>query len=304
MTLSPCLIAAVLLVLPARLTTADAYGAPSAPRLVTTQWLSDHLSDPELRILDMRYGVKYYWEKHIPGALFLHPDALRLPDHGIPEKPMPPEILTQVLGRAGIDRSTMVVIYAEVIDSLAPYLIWQLDRLGHGRCGVLQGGLDKWLAEGRPVTQAYPAIEPVEYVIPDQLNPSSLATKEDVKQAVEKGGAVLLDVRPPAQYSGAKGPWARKGHIPGAVNREWVEDLSKAGMLKDSATLSQAYTAIGVTPDKKVIIYCGRGFRSTNTWFVLKHVLGFPDVRVYDGGFSEWSSIPSLPVEASSSGRP
>jgi len=296
-TLSRCLSVAALLVLPARLTAADPNGAPPAPRLITTQWLAEHLSDTGLRVVDLRSGVKYYWERHIPGAVFLHPDALRLPDHGVPEKPMPPGILAQVLGRAGIDRNTTVVIYAEALDSLSPYLIWQLDCLGHERSAVLAGGLDKWLAEGRPVTQNYPAIEPVEYVLPDRLSPAARATWEDVKQVVEKDGAVLLDVRPPAQFAGAKGTWMRKGRIPGAVNRDWVEDLGEAGMLKDSLTLGQAYAAIGITPAKPVIIYCGRGYRSTNTWFVLRHVLGFPDVRVYDGGFSEWSSIPSLPVE-------
>ncbi len=289
------LIAGILLSAPAR----GAHNAPS-PHLVTTQWLGEHLADSGLRIIDMRYGVNFYWQKHIPGAVFLHPDALRLPDGGVPEKPMPPEIFAQVLGRAGISCSTTAVVYAEAADSLSPYLIWQLECLGHDRSAVLSGGLDKWQAEGRPVTQAYPVIEPVEYVLSGRPSSTSLATKEDVMRAAGERGAVLLDVRTPAQYLGAKGWWARNGRIPGAVNRYWTEDLLEGGTPKDSATLSRDYAAIGVTPDRRVIVYCARGYRSANTWFVLKHVLGFPDVRVYDGGFSEWSSIPSLPVETGS----
>jgi thiosulfate/3-mercaptopyruvate sulfurtransferase len=274
------------------------FALPQDPgRLVSTEWLDQHKSDPDVRIVDMRYGVKFYWEDHIPGAVFLHPDALRLPERGAPERTLSPGMLASVLGQAGIDRNTMVVIYAEEIDSLAPYLIWQLDCLGHRRSAVLDGGFTKWVAEGRARTQEYPVIEPCIYQLPEKLPVGVRATLEDVKLASASGAAVLLDVRPAAQFTGDKGPWIRKGRIPGSVNRDWVLDLGIAGRLRDKDSLAAAYAALGMKPAKPVIVCCGKGLRSTNTYLVLKYLLGFLDVKVYDGGFSEWASHAELPVE-------
>jgi len=281
------------------LSNATAQPSPAEPgRLVSTEWLDQHKSDPDVRIVDMRYGVKFYWEGHIPNAVFLHPDALRFPEHGAPERMMPPEMLVKVLGRMGINRNTMVVIYAEEVDSLAPYLVWQLDCLGHKRSAVLDGGYTKWLADGRTKTQEYPVIEPCAYQLPAKPASGVRATLAEVKQATTSGGTVLLDVRPAAQFTGDGGPWIRKGRIPGAVNRDWVLDLGIGGRLKEADSLRLAYAALGVKPDRPVIVYCGKGLRSTNTYFVLKYVLSFPNVKVYDGSFSEWASHPELPVES------
>lgn len=267
------------------------------PRLVSTEWLEANLKNENLRILDIRFDVQYYWKAHIPGAVYFPADAMRLADKGVPEKLMPPEILALMLGRMGISENTMVVLYTELADSLPPYLVWALDYLGHKNSAVLDGQLDKWRNEGRVLTQDYPAITPTEYRLPTQLNQAVRATADEVRAAVEKGGAVLLDSRPLKAYAGEKGTWKRKGHIPGAKNRFWMDDLNPDGTWKGKEELKPAYSALGVTPDKPVIVYCGKGLQAASTYFTLKHVLGFPDARVYDGSFGEWANLEPLPVE-------
>jgi len=269
--------------------------------LVSTAWLAEHLPDSDLRVVDMRYGVKYYWQKHIPGAVFLHPDVLAIADRGVPDNLLPPELLAGVLGRLGIGPATTVVVYGEEADTLAPHLAWALDCLGHPNSAVLDGGLDRWLAEERPVTKDYPVIEPRAYPAPAAYLESGRAALADVADAVKSGSALLVDARTPGQYAGTEGPWKRLGHIPGAVNRPWTDDLLDGSTWQDTSELRREYAALGITPDRPVIVYCGKGLTASGTWFTLKRLLGFPDVRVYDGSFSEWADVDSLPVE---SGRP
>jgi thiosulfate/3-mercaptopyruvate sulfurtransferase len=118
----------------------------------------------------------------------------------------------------------------------------------------------------------------------------------EVKEVVADGGAVLLDVRPLALYTGEQGPWKRKGHIPGARHHFWGDDLNADGTFKNKADLQQAYEALGATPDKLIIVSCGQGQMSAHSYFTLKYLLGYPRVKNYDGSFNEWSNLPSLPV--------
>jgi thiosulfate/3-mercaptopyruvate sulfurtransferase len=266
---------------------------------VEPEWLQANLDRPNLRIIDQRYGIESYWQNHVPNAVHLYPDVLTLTDSGVPSKPMPPEILVQILGRMGITESTMVVSYSEIVDSLSPYLTWALDYLGHERHALLKGEFDRWQAEGRPLTQAFPTIRAVKYRLPAKLNDGVRATLADVKAAVKDKKAVILDVRSPAMYLGTKGTTKRRGHIPGAINRPWLKDLKPDYTWRDSTELRKEYEQLGVTPDKNIIICCSKGYRSTHTYVTLKYVLGYRHVAVYDGGFSEWSSIDSLPVEMS-----
>jgi thiosulfate/3-mercaptopyruvate sulfurtransferase len=249
--------------------------------IVEPEWLQTNMSRPDVRVIDFRYGIEYYWQAHIPNAVHLYPDILCMPDHGVPVKLTPAPLLVQILGRAGVTESTTVVTYGEVIDSLSPYLTWALDYLGHRRHAILAGEIDRWRVEGRPLTQEFPSIAPVEYRLPAALHRS----------------AVILDVRSPAMYRGETGYWQRLGHIPGAVNRPWLKDLNADYTWRSPDTLRAEYAKLGITPDKNVIICCSRGFRSTTTYLTLKHLLGYPNVQVYDGGFYEWASHPELQVE-------
>lgn len=269
----------------------------SPSKLVSTEWLSANLSKENLRIIDIRGSVKDYWQNHIPGAVYFSPEAMRLADGGVPVKLMPPEALAIMLGKMGVNEKTMIVVYAEQGDFKAPYLIWALDYLGHRSAAVLEGGFGKWQKEGRSVTQDYPKITPTQYPLPFKLHPEVRAKLEEVKKVVSSGGAVLLDVRPTEMYTGEKGDWKRKGHIKGAISHFWGEDLNEDGTWKSREELQKAYEELGATPDKLIIVSCGQGQMSAHTYFTLRYILDYPQVKNYDGGFNEWSNIDELPVE-------
>jgi thiosulfate/3-mercaptopyruvate sulfurtransferase len=218
---------------------------------------------------------------------------MRLADRGVPVKLMSPQALLIMLGEMGVDPKTMVLVYTEKGDFKGPYLVWALDYLGHERVAVMEGGFAKWQEEGLPVTQDYPKIVAKKYPLPKTLHREVRASLDEVKKVVAFGGALILDVRPVELYTGEKGPWKRKGHIKGSLSRFWGEDLTADGMWKNKA----AYEKLGVTLDKQIIVSCGQGQMSAHTYFTLKYLLGYLNVRNYDGSFNEWSNIQDLPVE-------
>ena len=272
--------------------------ASAAPTglLKSTEWLAANQERPDVRIVDLRYGIEFYWQAHVPGAVHLYPDVLTWPENGAAAKPIAPEVFAQVLGSMGITDTTTVVAYSEVIDSLSPYFTWMLDYVGHKRQALIAGELDRWRAEGRPLSQDYPRIQPAVYRLPAELNEGIRARLSDVKAALGDKKTVILDVRSPAMFGGDAGYNKRRGHIPGSINRPWLRDLTGEYTWRDTAELRKEYKQLGVTPDKRIIITCNRGYRSTTTYVTLKHLLGYPNVAVYDGSFSEWSDAADTPV--------
>ncbi len=266
------------------------------PRLVTTEWLSAVLTNENIRIVDTRSDIRDYWLSHIPGAVYLDTTILRWPDRGVPSKLLPPEALASLLGQIGVTEKTLVIAYYDKNGYPPFYLLWALDYIGHPAWALLQDGLEKWRREGRALSQDYPKIKAVTYPKPARLNARVRATLEDVVKEM-KAGTVLVDSRSEDLFSGEKGAWKRKGHIRGAVNHPWVLDLNGDGSWKTKDELSAEYAKIGVTPDKKIIVYCGQGQQAAHTYFSLKYLIGFPDVRLYDGSFNEWSNPDELPVE-------
>jgi len=274
-----------------------ASGAPPATeRVVGADWLQANLDRPEIRIVDMRGDIRDYWEGHIPGAVFLDSAALRWPDRGVPSKLMPTAALALLLGEMGVRKNTQIVVYSEVNHYRATYFMWALDVLGHPNWVLLEGGFERWKKESRPVTQDYPALKPVVYSAGRQPDAGVRATLADVRDR-NSATTVLLDVRQADIYAGEKGSWKRKGHIKGAINHFWALDVDETGAWRPADELRRAYEALGVTPDKTVIVSCGQGQMSSHVYFTLKYVLGFPRVKNYDGSFNEWSAVASLPVE-------
>lgn len=267
--------------------------------LVATDWLAANYGKLGVRIIDMRPDIRDYWTSHLPGAVYLNPEALRWPENGVPAKLLAVPALVQLLGQLGVTPSTPVVVYSEKNGFMPLYLLWALDYIGHRDGALLDGGFDKWKAEGRFLTQDYPAkIRPAAYPVPGKVRAEVRADLAEVRKSLGQG-VLLIDSRPAESYSGDKGTWKRRGHLPGAVNRFWSADLEADGSWKNAEDLAADYEALGATPDKKIIVYCGSGQMSSHTYFVLKHILGYPSVKNYDGGFGEWSIDPQLPVEKS-----
>ena len=287
----------VVLIFVLELTAASVWATGQETKIVSTYWLKNNLSRSDIRIVDVRNSVADYWQSHIPGAVYMNPEAMRLADHGVPVKLMPPDALVIMLGEMGIDPDTMVLVYTEKGDFKGPYLVWALDYLSHERVAVIEGGFANWQKENLPVTQDYPEIAAKKYPLPKMLRREVRASLDEVKKVVASGGALILDVRPVELYTGEKGPWKRKGHIKGSLSRFWGEDLTADGMWKDKAELKTAYEKLGITPDKQIITSCGQGQMSAHTYFTLKYLLGYPKVMNYDGSFNEWSNIQDLPVE-------
>lgn len=274
-----------------------AFPQNSPSKIVSVKWLLDNLFKENIRIIDIRTSVRDYWEGHIPGAVYFSSESMRLADHGVPGKLIPSEILANMLGKMGIDEKTEVVVYSEGNDFKATYLIWALDYIRHNNAVLLDGGFERWKKEGGKITQDYPQIKPVKYRLPSAFLKGVRASLEEVKKVVSKGGAVILDVRPVELYTGEKGSWKRNGHIKGAINHFWAEDLKEDGTWKSKEELKEVYERLGVTPDKEIIVSCGQGQMSSHTYFTLKYILGYPEVKNYDGSFNEWSNIDELPVE-------
>ena len=266
-------------------------------RLIDSAWLEKNLLRQDIRIVDVRDNVASYWLEHIPGAVYLNPDAVRWPDMGVPVKLIPSDILVNLLGKMGIAEDTTIIIYSEKSDFKPAYLLWALDYIGHKNTAILDGGFNKWKADGKPITQDYPNIVPKIYANEIKTHEYVRAMLDEVKNAVFNGGSILIDVRPVELYTGEKGNWKRKGHIKSAINHFWADDLNSDGTWKSKEELIKIYEKLGITPEKDIIVSCGQGQMSAHTYFTLKHILGYPKVKNYDGSFNEWSNYEDLPVE-------
>ncbi len=264
-------------------------------RVVDTDWLDSHIDD-DLVVIDIRTAITAYWESHIPGAVYLNAEALRFAEGGVPVMLASADMLARKLGALGVTNATPAVVYTETGDYKAPYLVWILDYLGHDASAALEGGFGKWQSEGRFVTQEYPEVTPVDYALPQRRNEAVRASLEDVEEILESGDYGLVDVRNPALYTGERGFWKRNGHIPGFHGHFWGDDLNAECTWKSVDELRASYAAIGVTADRPTLVMCGQGLMSAHAYFTLKYVLGFPNVKNYDGGFHEWSQYDRLPV--------
>ena len=252
-----------------------------------------------MTVIDARNDYTLYLGGHIPRAVYLNVEELRAADRGVPNKVLGLASYSALFSRLGIVADRPVVIYSagETRDNDATYLAWILQGLGHPSVALLDGGFGKWTLENRPVTRRYPVIEPTAFA-PASFAPDR-ATLEDVKAALGARDAILVDARNADQYAGRAGAQLRRGHIPGAINHFWQDDLTKvdfATVWRARDDLRASYAAQGITPDKTVIAYCNGGLESSHVYFALHNLLGFPHVRVYDGSFTEWSEKVELPV--------
>lgn len=268
------------------------------PRPIETEELIGMVDHPSVRIIDMRTSLSDYLKGHLPNALYLHFENLRVPRNGIPAQ-LPDRIsLEKIVGEyLSVSNDMWVILYSEKSNPNATFLAWTLDFLDHKRIGVLNGGWEKWISEKLPITQEYPSFLPKKFF--GKIKRKSLAEKKWVRDRLSDKNIVIVDARPPKQYSGDEGEEIRRGHIPGARNIFWETTLEGDDIRtwKKKEDLEKLLKENGVEKDKEIIVHCRTGKEASHLYFTLKFVLGFPNVRLYRGSWVEWSADPKMPVK-------
>jgi thiosulfate/3-mercaptopyruvate sulfurtransferase len=272
--------------------------------LVTTDWVATHGGDPQVVVAEVDEDPDLYGQGHIPGAVALHwREDLQDPvERDLVEK----DAFEQLLGSCGIGNDTTVVVYGDKNNWFAAYAYWYLKIYGHADVRILDGGRQKWIDEGRELTTAAPRRERKAYSARER-DETIRARRDALLANLGRSGIALVDVRSPQEYSGEliappgyeQEGASRGGHIPTAQSVPWALAVRDDGTFKSAADLRELYEAKGVTPDRAVTAYCRIGERSAHTWFVLRELLGYPEVRNYDGSWTEWGNLVDVPIERS-----
>lgn len=273
--------------------------------LVSTEWVEQHRNDPNVRLLEVDVDTKAYDQGHIPGAVGINWQT-QLQDQTVRDMASR-EQLEQLLGQAGVTPDTTIVLYGDNNNWFATWAFWQLKYYGHQDARIMNGGRKKWVDEGRELTTDAPQVQATQYSFSGEPDESIRIYRDDLLQRVREGGFGLVDVRSPKEYSGEllapegipQEGAQRGGHIPGAQNIPWGQAVNEDGTFKSSDELKALYGGKGITPDRETVAYCRIGERSSHSWFVLKYLLGYPNVRNYDGSWTEWGSAVRVPVEKS-----
>ena len=272
--------------------------------LVDTQWAEEHLKDPKVRIAEVDYDSRANYELgHIPGAvLFDWKNDINDP---LTRNVLTKESCQNLLQNAGINNDTTLLLYGDFNNWFAAFAFWVLKYYGYKDVRLINGGRKKWLQEDRALTKEVPSYSKGNFAA-NEPDSQIRIFLDEVKRAVSAPGLEMVDVRSPKEFSGEilappEYPTEhaqRGGHIPGAVNIPWAQAVNDGdGTFKNTEELKQLYESKGITPDKEIIAYCRIGERSSHTWFVLKYLLGYPNVKNYDGSWTEWGNMIANQIE-------
>jgi thiosulfate/3-mercaptopyruvate sulfurtransferase len=268
--------------------------------LVSTEWLAEHLDDPGLVVAESDEDVLLYETGHIPGAV-------KLDWHTELNDPLTRDYVdgsgfARLMSERGVSRDTTLVLYGDRNNWWAAYALWVTTLFGHPDVRLLDGGRAKWIAEGRPLTTDTPQRPAADYPVVERDDSKARAFRDQVLAHL---GQPMIDVRSPGEYTGdllhmpdyPQEGAVRGGHIPGAKNVPWARAAAEDGTFRDRKELEGIYAGeAGLSPDSDVVVYCRIGERSSHTWFVLHHLLGFPNVRNYDGSWTEWGNSVKVPI--------
>lgn len=285
------------------MTAIDERGYNHPEVLVSTEWVAEHKYDPGVRLLESNEDILLYDTGHIAGAL-------KIDWHEDLNDPLRRDYLSQeefeaLASRLGLTPETKVVFYGDKNNWWATYAFWVFQLFGHTNAVVMDGGRAKWAEEGREFTRWTPTVEPTDYKAKARNDAPIRAFREEVLAHVE-GQGQLVDVRSPQEYTGERLHMPdypqegamRGGHIPGARNIPWARAANPDGTFKTADELRAIYEAEqGLDPSEPTIAYCRIGERSSHSWFVLTYLLGYPDVRNYDGSWTEWGNLVGAPIE-------
>lgn len=271
----------------------------AAVQVVQPAWIAQHANDPNLRILDVRINPFDYFGGHIPNSVHIADNTFRGPNGALPVQYWQSDKLQSLFSQAGVSDDSKVLIYSDGRDVLGATMVaYLLERTGHSDVAILDGGFAGYKAAGLPVSKEFPTYTPGRFSVRDQ--PNVRVTLAQVRELIGKPGVTFIDPRPPELFSGQQEVWARNGHIPGAKNITWVSFTAgepNFHQLKPLDEIRQILASRNVTPEDDIIVTCSTGREATLQYHVLKHLLGYPKVRVYEGSWTEYSSHADLPVE-------
>jgi len=278
----------------------QAYAHPE--RLVTTEWLAEHRDTPGLVVVESDEDVLLYDTGHIPGAVKVD-WHLELNDQ-VTRDYLAPAAFAALCAAKGIGRDDTIVFYGDNFNWWAAYALWVFSLFGHRDLRLLDGGRQKWAAEGRPLTRDKTERPSADYPVPVRNDAEIRAFRDQVMGHIATSRP-LVDVRSPAEYTGELTHMAaypqegalRGGHIPGALSKPWKSAANDDGSFKAADELIKIYRdELGLESADDIIAYCRIGERSSHTWFVLHHLLGYPQVRNYDGSWTEWGNLVRVPI--------
>ncbi len=272
--------------------------------LVSTAWVAEHLADPTVRLVESNEDPLLYATGHLPGAVEV--DWTRDLNDPLRRDYLDRDAFEALMGRIGMTPETTVVFYGDKNNWWATYAFWVFALFGHPRSRVMDGGRLKWKQEGRPLTREVPRYPETGYRAPERDDARARVFRDEVLTHA-RAGRPLIDVRSPEEFSGERMHMPdypnegalRGGHIPGARNVPWARAVDpEDGTFKSAEDLAAIYRREqGLEPDDDVVVYCRIGERSSHTWFVLSHLLGFRKVRNYDGSWTEWGNLVNVPIE-------
>jgi thiosulfate/3-mercaptopyruvate sulfurtransferase len=278
------------------------YAHPEA--LASTDWVAEHLDDPTVRVIESNEDALLYPSGHIPGAV--HVDWTSDLNDQVRRDYITREGFEELMSRIGATPSTTVVFYGDKNNWWACYAFWVFQLFGHTNARVMDGGRIKWEREGRPLTRTVPSYTRTKYQSSERSDATNRAFREDVAAHMQARGQ-LVDVRSPEEYAGTRMHMPdypnegalRGGHIPGARSIPWARAVNpEDGTFKTAAELRKIYCdEKQLSPDRATITYCRIGERSSHSWFALKYLLGFENVRNYDGSWTEWGNLVKVPIE-------
>ena len=282
--------------------TARGYAHPEV--LVSTDWVEAHLNDPSIRLVESNEDTLLYASGHIPGAV--HVDWTSDLNDQLRRDYITREGFEALMSRIGATNDTTVVFYGDKNNWWACYAFWVFQLFGHAKAKVMDGGRVKWQKEGRPLTRDVPSFTPTTYTAQERGDTQHRAFRDDVMAHVEKKGQ-LVDVRSPEEFAGTRMHMPdypnegalRGGHIPGAKSIPWARAINpEDGTFKTAGELRKLYCEDNnLQPAAPTIAYCRIGERSSHSWFALKYLLGFENVRNYDGSWTEWGNMVNVPIE-------
>jgi len=269
--------------------------------LVSTEWVAAHASDPDVAVVEVNVDTTAYEQGHVPGSIGWNwqtqlCDTVRRDIIGKSE-------LEQLLSSSGIGNETTIVVYGDHNNWFAAWAFWQLKVYGHDDVRIMNGGRKKWIEEGRPLTTDVLSVRPKSYRA-SEADLSLRAFLPEVQATLARGNFALVDVRSADEFTGKilappglPETCQRGGHIPGAQNIGWGMAVNEDGTFKSRDELARIYGDKEVTADRDIITYCRIGERSSHSWFALKYLLGYPNVRNYDGSWTEWGNLVGAPIE-------